>query len=112
MDEPLPADVVERLSSDYGERADTVTAQLLACRRLGSTDYFGDRLVRCVVFVARGDEWRVPDLIELGRQEYRDLILAAEYDPLCVRRLRNFNHPFGAEGQDAEPGAAADGGGM
>lgn len=95
MDEPLPSDVVEQLRHDFGDSADVVALLLLACRRLGSSDFIGDRLVRCIVFATRGDESRITRLIELERQDFRDVIMAAEYDALGLRRLWDFNRPFG-----------------
>ncbi len=107
MDEALPTDVVEQLRRDFGNRAEAVSALLLARRRLGSSDYIGDRLVRCIVFTAHGDETRVPLLIELERQDFRDLIMAAEYDAIGMRRLWDFNRPF-RSAHIAELGEAPD----
>ena len=95
MDEPLPPDVVAQLGRDFGDRAALVAAMLLTGRRLGSSDYISDRLVRCIVFAAHGDESRVQPLIELKRLDFRDVIVAAEYDALAMRQLRDFNRPFG-----------------
>jgi hypothetical protein len=95
MIEPLPAGVVEQLLRDFGSCAEPVAALLLACRRLGGPDYIGDRLMRCIMFAARRGESRVPRLIEQERQDFRDIMMAAEYDALRVRHLRDFNRPFG-----------------
>jgi hypothetical protein len=94
MNEPLPPDIVDPVLHDFTGQAQPVLGLLSACRRVGGPDYFGDRLVRCVVFAARGDESRIRQLIELGRQDFRNVIMAAEYDVPGVRRLRDFNRPF------------------
>lgn len=62
----------------------------------GSPDDIGDRLLRCIVFGAQGNESRLRQLMELVRQDFRDVIMAAEYDELGLRRLRDFNQPFGS----------------
>lgn len=103
LPQPLPIDVQERVDQDFGKSADAISNLLLASRRIGSPDYFGDRLLRCFVFAAQGNESRLRQLIELARQDFRDVIIAAEYDELGLRRLRDFNHPFGSA-DIVEPG--------
>jgi hypothetical protein len=79
-----------RLVQDFGDRADSVAVCLLNCRRIGSPDYIGDRLVRCIVQAAKGNERRVQELIVLEREDVRDVIGLGEYDGSgnCVRDLR------------------------
>ncbi|HWL07978.1 MAG TPA: thioredoxin family protein, partial [Planctomicrobium sp.] len=96
LPQSLPVDVLERVDRDFGNAADAVSDLLLACRRIGSPDYIGDRLLLCLVFAARGDESRIRQLMELARQDFRDVVMAAEYDELGLRRLRDFNQPFGS----------------
>ena len=91
MNDPLPPDVMARLNQDFGSRADAVAARLLDCRRIG--DYMGDRLVRCIVHAADGEELRVQQLIELKRQDYRDVIVAGEYDG-SKRHIRDLRASF------------------
>jgi len=77
--EPLPEDVVTRVQQEYGERADEVLSLLHQRRRRGDGDFFGDRLIRCVVFAAQGDISRLTPLIKLGIEDDRNLIIAGEY---------------------------------
>lgn len=93
MDDDFPPDIVSRLHRDFGERAETILNVLRACRS-GNEDYLNDRLARCVIFAASGDETRLAKLLDLWRQDFRDVIVAAEYDQLGVMRLRDFNRPF------------------
>jgi hypothetical protein len=93
MNNPLPLDVMDRLNTDFGDRADAVAALLLAGRQIGSADCIGDRLVRCIVCAARGDESKVQHLIELTRQDYRDVIIAGEYDE-AMRQIRDLSVSF------------------
>src|SRR5262249_53001945 len=80
----------DRLTRDFGDRADAVASVLLARRRIGSMDSLDDRLVRCIIHAARADEQRVQQLLEWARQDYRDVIVAGEYNEgmLHVRDLR------------------------
>lgn len=53
------------------------------------------RLSRCLLFLSQGS---LPQLIEIIKRtnDYRELILEAEYDP-HLNMLRNFNNEFGNE---------------
>jgi hypothetical protein len=85
---PLPSDVMAvmaRLNQDFCSRADFVASLLLA-------EDIGDRLLRCIVHAAHGEEVRVQQLIELQRQDYRDVIMAGEYDK--NRRVRDLRVSF------------------
>ena len=93
MDDDLPLDLVSRVLRDFGERAEKVLDILRVCRT-GGPEHLCDRLARCVVFAASGDETRLMELLELWRQDFRDVIMAAEYDGLGVLRLRDLNNPF------------------
>ena len=52
-----------------------------------------DRIVRCIVFVANGDLNRLEKAIDLAKEDYRDLIVWAEYDEKN-ERVRDFSNPF------------------
>ena len=93
MEEPLPLDVLDRLTRDFGDRADAMAALLIACRRIGSPEFLGDREVRCIVHAASGDEQRVQHLLDLGRRDFRDVIVAGEYDG-AMRRVRDLSYSF------------------
>jgi len=93
VQEPLPLDVLDRLRRDFGNRADAVAAHLLARRRTGDAVFLGDRLARCVVQAARGDEQRVQQLLDLAGQDYRDVIMAGEYDA-GTRQIRDLRASF------------------
>lgn len=95
MIEPLPLDIVDRIRQDFGNQAEVALALLLDCRKAAGPDFIGDRLVRCIVFAARGDESRLLELIELERRDFRDVIMTAEYDVLG-NQLRDLNLPFGS----------------
>jgi hypothetical protein len=93
VDDPLPLDVLDRVTSDFGDRAQAVASVLLARRRIGSADFLGDRLVRCIVHAAGGDEQHIQPLLDLARQDYRDVIAAGEYDS-AMRQVRDLRVSF------------------
>ncbi len=80
MSDPLPPDVLARLKQDFGQRSDAVAAIFLAHRADGDPDYIADRLLRCIVHAAHGNETRLQQLIDDARRDYRDVIMAGEYE--------------------------------
>lgn len=52
-----------------------------------------ERIARCIVFAARGSLERLAECIHLADQDYRDVIVAGEYDDI-QRRLRDFSVSF------------------
>jgi hypothetical protein len=92
MYDPLPLDVMARLNEDFGDRANAVAQLLLTRRRIGSADRISDRLLRCIVHAALGDEQRVKQLLD-ARQDYRDVIMVGEYN-MAGRRIRDLHATF------------------
>lgn len=93
MEEPLPIDVLDRLTRDFGSRANAVEALLRTRRRIGSADFLVDRLVRCVVYAACGNEERVQQLLDMERRDFRDVVVAGEYDG-AMRQVRDLRVSF------------------
>ena len=60
-----------------------------------------ERVQRCIVWAARGHPWYFDFLCRMTKVDYRDVIMAAEYDRLGAH-LYNFNKPF-AEARIDEP---------
>ncbi|MEM6330913.1 MAG: hypothetical protein AAF790_11770 [Planctomycetota bacterium] len=83
----LPTDILDRLTHDYGEEAAEKLSKKL-CDVSSS-----DRVHRCIVFAAGGDRLRFEELCELAALDYRDVIVAAEYNTALVR-LYDFNRTF------------------
>lgn len=84
-----PKDIVDRVVADFDADAIGYVHGLL--EQLKS-----DRLARCALFLARGSLEKLKQQVDLGTTDFRDLIVAAEYD-LNDHQLRDFNQPFGAE---------------
>lgn len=53
----------------------------------------GDRLLRCIVYVANGDLDLFAKAIELAVVDYRDLVVWAEYDENRFQ-IRDLSKPF------------------
>jgi len=88
----LPQDITRRVERDFPQESGAVLSRLLQLRRDSET-YFSDRLLRCLVYAAHGDTSRIEPLIELGHQDYRDLIVAAECNKEW-EHIRDMNQPF------------------
>ncbi|UCD90697.1 MAG: hypothetical protein JSW04_04515 [Desulfobacterales bacterium] len=52
-----------------------------------------DRILRCIIFVAKGDLDVLDKAIGLAKTDYRDLIVWAEYDEK-YERVRDLSTPF------------------
>jgi hypothetical protein len=83
----LKPDIIEQLRNDFpaGE-VDARVAQLIQAT---STP----RLQRCIVFAGRGHPDHFDYLCRLAQIDFRDLIMAAEYDRFDTQ-LYDFNRPI------------------
>ena len=87
--ENYPEDIVDLVIEEYP--VDAIGQVHLWLESLNS-----DRLKRCALFQAKGSLQKLKEMVDLGQLDYRDLIMAAEYDKFHTR-LRDFNLPFGDE---------------
>jgi hypothetical protein len=87
----LPPDILARIAADYPpeDRPGIIEALLV----LTEVTREPERVARCVLFVADGDLEEFERMIELARTDYRDTVVAAEYDH-ADRRLRDLSKPF------------------
>ena len=90
----IPQDIISRVRQDFPQDSGTILSRLLALQREGG-DFASERLLRCLIYAARCDVSRIEPLIELGRQDYRDLIVAAECNEQW-EHVRDMNQPFPA----------------
>ncbi len=90
----IPQDIITRVERDYPNDSGLVLHRLAALRREDS-GLFSDRILRCIVQAAEGSISRMEPLVELARQDCRDLIVAAEYDAEW-KQLRDLSEPFPA----------------
>jgi len=57
---------------------------------------FSDRILRCILLVARGRFDALADAVALARKDSRDLIVGAEYDGNFGARHRDLSLPLAA----------------
>lgn len=85
-------DIYQKVEKDFGPEAKLAIEQIeiLDARSKGLVS---DRMLRAMVFLAKGDIERFKQVIELGRTDYRDVLWQAEYD--CgEEQLYDFNKTF------------------
>ncbi len=83
----IDPDIIDRVRLDFPpEQAPEVIQRLDA---LGGSQ----RVLRCIVFAARGHQWYFDFLCRLAACDYRDVILAAEYTRFGDR-LYDFSQPL------------------
>ena len=86
----LASDVEARLRQDFpAEQWVKVRSILLAY------DPAWPRIHRCILHVADGHLDRFHDMVRLAEQDYRDAIVAAEYQGPEMVRVYDFGRPFG-----------------
>jgi hypothetical protein len=68
-------DIESQLKHDFPQ---DFTARL---KQLTDLHPVSDRLIRCIVFAARGHPWYFDFLCRRAKHDYRDVLKAAEYEP-------------------------------
>lgn len=83
----ITPDILERVHADFpSDEVEARLAQLAAASP-------SLRILRCIVFAARGHPWYFDYLCKLAKVDDRDVIMAAEYERLGTR-LYDFTKPF------------------
>ena len=94
-------DIVARVRLDFGDESEIVLEKLLSfCKDHAELAEF--RIVRCIIHAAHGRLSGITHYIQMAISDYRDLIMAAEYQtqPGTKRwqgiydRIHDFNRPF------------------
>jgi hypothetical protein len=88
----MKTDIYQKIERDFGDDLKLAIEQIeiLDARSKGLV---GDRMLRAMVFLAKGNIERFKQVIELGRTDYRDVLWQAEYD--CgEEQLYDFNKTF------------------
>ena len=90
----LKSDISKQISScfkSYSQEALALFEEFVASNR----EVTDDRLLRCIVYLSKGDINILCEVIDLAEKDFRDLIWSAEYD--CDEKgLRDFSAPFEA----------------
>jgi hypothetical protein len=90
-------DIINKVQADFDEYADNAIDILNDA--LLKIDYLqDDRIVRCIIFLSKGDLNELKKNIEAAIYEPRDIMFWAEYDKvngkMSQKRLRDFNKSF------------------
>jgi hypothetical protein len=96
-------DIKERIQTDFGENADKATTLLIDV--INKVDYLKtERVIRCIIFLAKGNLADLNKYIESAIFDTRDIMLWAEYEKLNgdinYKRKRNFNKAFTESSKD------------
>ena len=75
----MKTDIYQKIERDFGNDIKLALEQIeiLDARSKG---LIGDRILRAMIFLAKGNIERFKQVIELGRTDYRDILWQAEYD--------------------------------
>lgn len=90
-------DIQQRIKLDFKDSAGK--ANELLSNAISETDYLKtDRVIRCIVFLAKGDLNMLEKYINNAVFDTRDVMLWAEYEKqegeLNFKRIRDFNRTF------------------
>ena len=87
--EPLAADIEAKLAQDYPSESLSAVLGSLATYQ----DSERNRVIRCIIHLSAGDPERISYFVSVATQDYRDVILWAEYDA-TDRQVHDFSKPF------------------
>ncbi|ABD81076.1 hypothetical protein [Saccharophagus degradans] len=88
----MKTDIYQKIERDFGNDIKLALEQIeiLDARSKG---LIGDRMLRAMIFLAKGNLERFKQVIELGRTDYRNILWQAEYD--CgEEQIYDFNKTF------------------
>ena len=90
-------DINVKIYTDFGANVNKATTMLIDA--INKVDYLKtDRVIRCIVFLAKGNLTDLNKYIEAATFDIRDVMLWAEYEKLSgdlnYRRQRDFNKTF------------------
>lgn len=96
----IAPDIQQRVQADAGDLSEEMLARLNAFA-IKHPD-LGDRILRCLVFLAQGKMDPLGVAIQTAESDWRDTIVQAEYEPRQGTKrfqgdfiqVRDFNQPF------------------
>jgi hypothetical protein len=92
----LPKDIQDRLHLDFKQEYD-LAAKLLSDLYIEMSTEYGDfksfRIHRCIIYLAAGNLNKLNNCISGAKSDFRDIIVAAEYDNED-NQVRDFIKPF------------------
>ena len=98
-------DIIAKIQTDFGNNASTALSMLINATK--KVEYLKtDRIIRCIIFLAKGNLKELSKLIETATFDTRDVMLLAEYEKLNgnfnYTRLRDFNKTFEESSNDVK----------
>lgn len=88
----MKTDIYRKMERDFGSEISLALKQVEA-PDLPAEGVTGDRVLRAMVFLAKGDLETLEQLIKLASTDYRDVLWQAEYDCGDKRRF-DFSRSF------------------
>ncbi len=90
-------DINKRIEIDFGVQSNMAIEILKTA--IEKTEYLKtDRVIRCIIFLSKGDLNELKKNIEVAINDTRDVMLWAEYEKLSedfnYKRKRDFNNTF------------------
>lgn len=85
----MSPDIEKRIIKEYGPGS---LNGILRVLRPAIDAALGDRVIRCVIVLAKGDVNELRHYVKQAVDDYRDVIYWAEYDG--TGRMRDYNLPF------------------
>ena len=92
----LADDIVTKIRQDFSGGEMLPVIEMLTDLQKEDARLFSDRILRCILFVARGRFEALADAVALARLDPRDLIVDAEYDGHFGAQHRDLSLPFAA----------------
>lgn len=88
----LPEDIINELGKDFVDYSEFLNIKQ-KLEVFYNTFEDSSRIIRCILYLAKGDYHNIQYLIEVAMNDWRDLIFQAEYDS-GWNHIRDFNQPF------------------
>lgn len=88
----MKTDIYQKLQRDFGPQLQEAIGEIEAVDA-ATKGLISDRIIRAVIYLSKGDLERLRKQIELARIDWRDVLMAAEYDEKEVR-VRDFDKTF------------------
>ena len=90
-------DIITKINTDFGNNSSK--AKTMLSDAVEKVDYLKtERVIRCIIFLAKGNLTDLNKYIEAATFDTRDVMLWAEYEKLNgdfnCKRLRDFNKTF------------------
>ncbi len=89
----MEVDVYQKIKVDFGEGAADARKlnEELDAKTKG---LFSSRVIRAIIYLANGSVDQLKSTIELARNDWRDVLLQAEYSYPETQRIRDFEKTF------------------